>query len=352
MLDERYTRQMNLPEIGLEGQKKLKECSIVVIGAGGLGSPALLYLAAAGIGEITIVDGDHVEASNLHRQILYNESDIGSKKSETAAKRLIDLNSQINVNIVSEFLNKENAEKIISNHDILIDGSDNIPTRYILDDACKKMNIPWVHASIHRFEGQIACFNISGSAGYRELFPDSSVGDNVPNCAEAGVLGVLPGIIGTIQATQALKICLGIGEDLANKVLIINTKTMSFRTMDYGEKVENVVYEKPKNINAKEAHQLMVKGWKPYIIDCRGENEAQIAKLNQVDLCIEHTLVSTKINQIPNDKDVLIYCHHGTRSMYSISVLINNGFNGKYLYNLAGGIDSWSLDVDPSIRRY
>ena len=352
MLDERYTRQINLPEIGVEGQKKLKESSIVVIGAGGLGSPALLYLAAAGIGNITIVDGDVVEASNLHRQILYNESDIGTKKSETAAKKLIDLNSQINVNVISEFLNEENAEEIIANHDILIDGSDNIPTRYILDDVCRKKRIPWIHASIHRFEGQIACFNISGSAGYRDLFPDPSAAENVPNCAEAGVLGVLPGIIGTIQATQALKLCLGIGEDLANKVLIIDTKSMSFRTMNFGEKIEKIVYEKPKNISAIEVNNLMNEGWNPFIIDCRTEREARIAKLNQVDICIEHTHISTIINQIPNDKDVLIYCHHGTRSMYSISVLINQGFNGKYLYNLTGGIDSWSLDVDSSIRRY
>jgi len=352
VLDERYTRQINLPEIGVEGQKKLKESSIVVIGAGGLGSPALLYLAAAGIGNITIVDGDVVEASNLHRQILYNESDIGTKKSETAAKKLIDLNSQINVNVISEFLNEENAEEIIANHDILIDGSDNIPTRYILDDVCRKKRIPWIHASIHRFEGQIACFNISGSAGYRDLFPDPSAAENVPNCAEAGVLGVLPGIIGTIQATQALKLCLGIGEDLANKVLIIDTKSMSFRTMNFGEKIEKIVYEKPKNISAIEVNNLMNEGWNPFIIDCRTEREARIAKLNQVDICIEHTHISTIINQIPNDKDVLIYCHHGTRSMYSISVLINQGFNGKYLYNLTGGIDSWSLDVDSSIRRY
>ena len=254
--------------------------------------------------------------------------------------------------MISEFLNEENAEEIIANHDILIDGSDNIPTRYILDDVCRKKRIPWIHASIHRFEGQIACFNISGSAGYRDLFPDPSAAENVPNCAEAGVLGVLPGIIGTIQATQALKLCLGIGEDLANKVLIIDTKSMSFRTMNFGEKIEKIVYEKPKNISAIEVNNLMNEGWNPFIIDCRTEREARIAKLNQVDICIEHTHISTIINQIPNDKDVLIYCHHGTRSMYSISVLINQGFNGKYLYNLTGGIDSWSLDVDSSIRRY
>ena len=165
MLDDRYARQINLPEMGVEGQKKLEASSIVVIGAGGLGSPALLYLAAAGVGNITIVDGDTVEASNLHRQILYNELDIGTKKAETAAKKLIGLNSEINVNVISEFLNKENAKEIIQYHDILIDGSDNIATRYVLDEICNEIGMPWVHASIHRFEGQIACFNISGSAG-------------------------------------------------------------------------------------------------------------------------------------------------------------------------------------------
>ena len=351
MLDERYARQIILPEIGETGQQKLKQCSIVVIGAGGLGSPALLYLASAGIGEITIVDGDIVEASNLHRQILYTESDIGTKKAETAAKKLKEINSQIKINFISEFLNKDNAKEIIQNHDILIDGSDNIPTRYILDDYCKDIGIPWVHASIHRFEGQIACFNISDSLGYRDLFPDSSAAENVPNCAEVGVLGVLPGIIGTIQATQALKICLGIGSDLRNKILLVDTKTMNFRTMSYGKQPE-IKSDKPKNVSTIDVNNMINEGWTPFIIDCRTQKETEIAKLENVNLSVEHTQISTMIGKIPKNKDILVYCHHGSRSMYTISVLINQGFNGKYLYNLAGGIDSWSLNVDPSIRRY
>jgi len=352
VLDDRYARQINLPEMGVEGQKKLENSSIVVIGAGGLGSPALFYLAAAGVGNITIVDGDTVEASNLHRQILYNESDIGTKKAETAAKKLIDLNSEINVNIITEFLDKENAKEIIQKHDILIDGSDNIATRYILDDVCNEIGMPWVHASIHRFEGQIACFNISGSAGYRDLFPDSSAAENVPNCSEAGVLGVLAGVIGTIQATQALKYCLGLGDNLSNKVLIVDTKTMNFRTMVFGTEPQKINFEKPKNISAIEVKNMFNEGWKPFIIDCRNEKESEIAKLNDVDLLIEHTHISNITDKIPKNKDVLIYCHHGTRSMFSISVLMNKGFNGKHLYNLAGGIDAWSLNVDSSIRRY
>ena len=351
MLDERYARQIILPEIGEIGQQKLNDCSIVVIGAGGLGSPALLYLASAGIGKITIVDGDVVEASNLHRQILYNESDIGTKKAETAAKKLREINSQININFISEFLNEENANQIIQNHDILIDGSDNIPTRYILDDSCKEVGIPWVHASIHRFEGQIACFNISGSLGYRDLFPDSSSAESVPNCAEAGVLGVLPGIIGTIQATQALKICLDIGSDLRNKVLLVDTKTMNFRTMSYGKQPEPK-FEKPKNVSTMDVNQMINEGWNPFIIDCRTPREIEIAKLENVNLSIEHNQISTALEKIPKNEDILVYCHHGSRSMYTISVLMNQGFNGKFLYNLAGGIDSWSLNVDPSIRRY
>ena len=351
MLDDRYARQIILPEIGEIGQQKLKECSIVVIGAGGLGSPALLYLAAAGIGNITIVDGDLVESSNLHRQVLYNESDIGTKKAETAAKKLKEINSQIKINFISEFLNEENAKEIVQNHDILIDGSDNIPTRYILDDICKEIGIPWVHASIHRFEGQIACFNISNGPGYRDLFPDSASAESVPNCAEAGVLGVLPGIIGTIQATQALKICLGIGNDLRGKILLVDTKTMNFRTMVY-EKQPEIKYEKPKNVSAIETNNMINEGWNPFIIDCRTQKEMEIAKLDNVDLSINHTQISTTLEKIPKNKDILVYCHHGNRSMYTISVLMNQGFDGKYLYNLAGGIDSWSLNVDPSIRRY
>ena len=209
-----------------------------------------------------------------------------------------------------------------------------------------------MHASIHRFEGQIACFNISGSSGYRDLFPDSSAAENVPNCAEAGVLGVLPGIIGTIQATQALKICLNIGTDLANKVLILDAKTMNFRTMRFGLENKKEIFENPKNISAIDTNKKFNEGWDPFIIDCRTKRESEIAKLDKVDLCIEHTLVSTITDKIPKNKDVLVYCHHGSRSMYSISVLINQGFNGKYLYNLSGGIDSWSLTVNSSIRRY
>jgi len=352
VLDERYARQINLPEMGEIGQKKLEKCSIVVIGAGGLGSPALLYLAAAGIGKITIVDGDIVDATNLHRQILYNEADIGKKKAETAGEKLSNLNSQIIINTISEYLDEKNAKEIIEGHDILIDGSDNIPTRYILDDICKELGIPWVHASIHRFEGQIACFNISGSGGYRELFPDTSAAENVPNCAEAGVLGVLPGIIGTIQATQALKICLEIGDDLAGKVLIVDTKTMKFRTMTFAPKINKKKIERPQNITTIEANKRLKKGWKPYIIDCRGQREANIAKLEHNDLCIEHTQINNSIIQIPKDRDILVYCHHGTRSMYTISVLMHHGYNGGNLYNLAGGIDSWSVNVDSSIRRY
>ncbi len=352
VLDDRYARQINLPEVGEIGQQKLKKASIIVIGAGGLGSPALLYLAAAGVGRITIVDGDVVDASNLHRQILYTESDIGTKKVMAAAKKLSSINSEIIIEVFSEFLDEKNAKKFITGHDILIDGSDNIPTRYILDDACKEIGIPWVHASIHRFEGQVACFNISGSAGYRDLFPDPSAAKHAPNCAEAGVLGVLPGIIGTIQATQALKICLGIGNDLAGEVLIIDTKTMKFRTMSFSPKIEKIKIEKPYNITAVEANNKLNDGWKPFIIDCRGQREANIAKLEHNDLCIEHTKIENVITQIPKDEDLLIYCHHGTRSMYTITILMNYGYAGKKLYNLAGGIDSWSVNVDSSIRRY
>tara|TARA_Y100001980_G_C14556764_1_gene350091 strand:- start:25717 stop:26775 length:1059 start_codon:yes stop_codon:yes gene_type:complete len=352
VLDDRYARQIILPEIGEIGQQKLKECSIVVIGAGGLGSPALLYLAAAGIGNITIVDGDLVESSNLHRQVLYNESDIGTKKAETAAKKLKEINSQIEIKFISEFLNEENAKEIVQNHDILIDGSDNIPTRYILDDICKEIGIPWVHASIHRFEGQIACFNISNGPGYRDLFPDSASAESVPNCAEAGVLGVLPGIIGTIQATQALKICLGIGNDLRGKILLVDTKTMNFRTMVYEKERRITIKEKPKNISPREVKALIDDGWEPFIIDCRSQKEYQIAKLKNVDLFVNHTQIESVINKIPKDKDLLVYCHHGTRSMYTISYLYNNGFRGENLFNLAGGIDSWALSVDSSIRRY
>lgn len=351
--EQRYSRQTNLPEVGEQGQQRLAEASVLILGAGGLGVPAMMYLAAAGVGRLTIVDADEVELSNLHRQVLYTEADIGSAKAEVAAAALRARNSEITVEARCVRLDAENAAELIAGHDLLVDGSDNIPTRYAIDDACAEAGIPWVHASIHRFEGQISCFNVDGGSRYRDLFPEPREQLSGPNCAEAGVLGALPGMLGSIQAAEALKLLLGTGDCLAGKVLVVDAKTMKFRTLHMTMAEEQIpVLSGPHSLNPTDAQMRRSSGWEPFVIDVRNAHEAEIATLPFVDLLVEHTSIGEAVDQIPEAGDVLVYCHHGVRGMIAIGALIRLGIEGSRLYNLAGGIDAWSLQVDRSIRQY
>jgi adenylyltransferase/sulfurtransferase len=252
----RYDKQIALPEVGEAGQQKLAEAKVLVVGAGGLGCPALQYLAAAGIGTIGIVDGDVVNETNLHRQVLYTNSDVGKPKVEVAAERLKQLNPELEIQTYSEFLTASNAMDIVANYDLIVDATDNFAARYRINDVCVKLDKPVVYGAIHRFEGQVSVFNYKGGPTYRCLFPDKPAENQIPNCNETGVLGVLPGIIGTQQATEVLKIILGIGEVLSGKLMTLNLLTNFTRTFEFARNDKQVQKAKEKRVSTREKHTL------------------------------------------------------------------------------------------------
>ena len=366
-----------LPDVGLEGQLKLKQSSVCVIGAGGLGSPALLYLAAAGVGRIGIIDDDLVDATNLQRQIVHGTPDVGSPKVESAKMRLEEVNPEVEVEVHEVRLNISNALEILDGYDVILDGTDNIPTRYLVSDACEILGIPWVYGSIFRFEGQVTLFNHQGGPNYRDLFPDPPPPDAVPSCAEAGVLGVLPGVVGSIQATEALKVILGIGETLSGRLLIYDAKGMDFRTLQVGEypKRERVTElveldaycEVTKSAASEEAGMFGIggagnispdefvarckEGWQPFFLDVRRPEEEAIVSLPDTDLRVEHGEILSHLSEIPRDRDIVVYCRTGQRSMMVAFALKQSGFTGNVL-NLAGGVHAWSDLVDSTVPKY
>ena len=372
----RYARHLILPDVGIEGQLKLKNAAVGVIGAGGLGSPVLLYLAAAGIGRIGIIDDDLVDLTNLQRQIIHSNSAIGEPKAESAARRIKELNPEIDVDIHNCRLGVENALEILSDYDVIVDGVDNIPTRYIISDACEILDKPWVYGSIFRFEGQVSLFNHENGPNYRDIFPDPPPPESVPSCAEAGVLGVLPGVIGSIQATEALKVLLGIGENLSGRLLIYDAKGINFRTLTVGDLPErnkvtelkqydaycsgkSVVNSSTENsgdgglgsIRADEFVSRVDDGWNPYLLDVRGAMEAEIASLPNTDSRIELMSLMNHLGELPIDQDIVIYCRTGVRSMTAAHAIKNAGFTQAIL-NLTGGIHAWSDLVDSSVPKY
>ena len=368
----RYARHLILPDVGIEGQQKLKDASVCVIGAGGLGSPALLYLAAAGIGRIGIVDDDLVDLTNLQRQIIHSNTAIGEAKAESAARRISELNPEITVDIHNCRLGIENSLEILADYDVIVDGVDNIPTRYIISDACEILGKPWVYGSIFRFEGQISLFNHLGGPNYRDLFPDPPPPESVPSCAEAGVLGVLPGVIGSIQATEALKVILGIGESLSSKLLIYDAKNLDFKTLKIDDlpprdkvtelvQLETYCEAKPTTVSASEdglgsirADEFVSRvenGWQPYLLDVRGAMEAEIVSLPNTDVRIGLISLMDRLGELPQEQDIVIYCRTGVRSMTAAHAINNAGFKQAIL-NLTGGIHAWSDLVDSSVPKY
>lgn len=252
----RYNKQIALPEVGEAGQQKLAEAKVLVIGAGGLGCPALQYLVAAGIGTIGIVDGDVVNETNLHRQVLYTKSDVGKPKVKVAAERLYQLNPEVKINTYSEFLTAKNAMDIVANYELIVDATDNFAARYRINDICVKLDKPFVYGAIHRFEGQISVFNYKGGPTYRCLFPDKPAENQIPNCNETGVLGVLPGIVGTYQTTEVLKMILGVGEVLSGKLMTLNLFTNSNQVFEFSRNEEQVQKAKEKGVLELEKHAL------------------------------------------------------------------------------------------------
>ena len=369
----RYARHLTLPEVGPEGQRLLGEASVLVVGAGGLGSPALLYLAAAGIGQIGVIDDDSVDISNLQRQVLHDTASVGDAKVVSARRRLTELNPEIVVEAHKARLGVDNALGLIGEYDVVIDGSDNFSTRYLIGDACEILGRPWVFGSIHRFEGQVATFNFDGSPNYRDLFPEAPPAELAPNCAEAGVLGVLPGIVGSIQATEAIKIILGIGELLSGRLLVIDALGMRMRSLSYShdpsrptvtELSEHTVECSSQADVIEELRSEMLEispadyaervgsGWTPFLLDVRRADEERLTSLEGTSLRIQHNSVPQRSDEIPRGRDVVVYCRTGVRSAAVARYLVTSRDSEGRVYNLSGGIHEWSDTVDSSVIKY
>jgi len=365
----RYSRHLLLPEVGVEGQQRLKEASVLCVGAGGLGSPLLLYLAAAGVGRIGIVDHDVVDESNLQRQVLHGTAGLGRAKTASAAARLADLNPHVVVEAFDEPLTVDNALRRLAPYDVVVDGTDNFPTRYLINDACELLGKPNVYGSIFRFEGQASVFNHDGGPTYRDLYPQPPPPGMVPSCAEGGVLGVLPGIIGTIQATETLKLVTGIGTTLSGRLLLYDALQMTFRELalrrDTGRPPvsELVDYDQfcagPTPAARAEAPRLSAtevrrrwteEGWRPFVLDVRKPHEAEIVTLPHVDRLHPHDRIAAITSELPADRDVLVFCRSGVRSAAAAQVLLQHGL--ARVFDLDGGVLAWVSEVDPRLPTY
>jgi sulfur-carrier protein adenylyltransferase/sulfurtransferase len=374
---ERYSRHLILPEVGLEGQKRLKAASVLCIGTGGLGAPLLLYLTAAGIGRIGIVDFDVVDTSNLQRQVIHGTSWVGKPKIESAKNRIHEINPYCQVDLYETRLTSENALDILAPYDIVVDGTDNFPTRYLVNDACVLLNKPNVYGSIFRFEGQATVFNYEGGPNYRDLYPEPPPPGMVPSCAEGGVLGILPGIIGVIQATETVKIVLGQGNTLSGRLLLYNALEMKFRELklrpnpirpviekliDYEQfcgipqaKAEEAKQQMEiQEMTVKELKELLDSGAKDFVLlDVRNPNEYDIAKIPGSVLVplpdIENGNGVAKVKEILNGHRLIAHCKMGGRSAKALGILKSAGIVGT---NVKGGITAWSREVDSSVPEY
>ncbi|MGF1478717.1 MAG: molybdopterin-synthase adenylyltransferase MoeB [Cyanophyceae cyanobacterium] len=374
---QRYSRHIILPEVGLDGQKRLKAASVVCIGTGGLGSPLLLYLAAAGIGRIGIVDFDVVDSSNLQRQIIHGSSWVDKPKIESAKNRILEINPACQVDLYETRLTSENALDILAPYDVVVDGTDNFPTRYLTNDACVLLNKPNVYGSIFRFEGQATVFNYQDGPNYRDLFPEPPPPGMVPSCAEGGVLGVLCGIIGSIQATETIKIILGAENTLSGRLLLYNALDMKFRELKLRPNPERPVIEKLVDYEqfcgipqakAEEAKQQMaipemtVQELKELLehdadnlvlLDVRNPNEYEIASIPGSVLVplpdIESGSGIEKVRELVNGHRLVAHCKMGGRSAKALGILKQAGIEGT---NVRGGITAWSREIDSSVPEY
>ena len=345
----RYNRHIILPEIGLDGQEKLKRAKVLVIGAGGLGCPVLQYLTAAGVGNIGIVDDDNVDESNLQRQILYNTNDIGKSKALVAVEKLSAQNPNSRFKAYQLRLSSENALEIISGYDIVVDGSDNFPTRYLVNDACVMLNKPLVFGSVFKFEGQVAVFNFNGSATYRCLYPQPPSSDEVPNCSEIGVLGVLPGTAGLLQATEVIKIITGVGEVLSNKLLRFDALNMSFETFSFGLNPKNKEikafsdYEQfcgfaVKEISANQLKEKLRLHEEIQIIDVREPDEYAVKNIGAT--LIPLATLADNLNKINPNIPIVVHCQGGSRSKKAAQLLMEKGFQN--VVSLKGGMREYN----------
>jgi molybdopterin/thiamine biosynthesis adenylyltransferase/rhodanese-related sulfurtransferase len=367
----RYARHLILPEIGVAGQERLRQARVLLVGVGGLGSPAALYLAAAGVGTLGLVDDDRVDASNLHRQILYGESAVGRPKLEVGTARLRDLNPHVTIEAFPTRLTSSNALDIVRGFDVVIDGSDNFPTRYLVNDACVLLGKPDVYGSIFRFDGQVSVFGTSGGPCYRCLFRDPPPPGLVPSCAEAGVLGVIPGIVGSLQALEAVKLIVGAGQGLAGRLLLIDGLAGRFRELavkrdpecpacgDQPTIRELIDYEAFCGAAAREPSEIEVdpaalareleNGTAPLLVDVREQWEWDVCRLEgAVHLPLGD--LPAGLDRLPRDRPVVTYCHSGVRSLWARQYMMERGFAD--VRSLRGGIDAWAREIDETIPRY
>ena len=372
---KRYGRHLIMPEVGMDGQKKIKAASVLMIGAGGLGSPLGLYLAAAGVGRIGIVDFDVVDYSNLQRQVLHSTKDVGRSKLASARDRLEGINPFVKVETYETHLSSENALELFEKYDIVVDGTDNFPTRYLVNDACVLTGKPNVYGSIFRFEGQASVFATHDGPCYRCLYPEPPPPGLVPSCAEGGVLGILPGIIGTIQANEVVKLIIGIGEPLVGRLLLIDALKMKFKELKLRKNPDCPVCGQHRTITKLidyEAFCGVQPGWDSYtreqkfeitvdelkkrldhkddifILDVREPQEYQIANLN--GLLIPLNDLPKRINELDTSREIVVYCKVGGRSRKAVEFMKQSGF--RKVKNLVGGIDAWAEKIDPSMPRY
>jgi adenylyltransferase/sulfurtransferase len=372
----RYSRHLILPEVGLAGQKKIKGTSVLCIGAGGLGSPIAMYLAAAGIGKIGIVDFDTVDYSNLQRQILHTDADVGRSKAESAKETIQGINPNCEVVLYNTRISSENALDLIRPYDIVVDGTDNFPTRYLTNDACVLLKKPNVYGSIFRFEGQASVFAPHlGGPCYRCLYPEPPPPGMVPSCAEGGVLGVLPGIVGCIQATEILKLAIGKGNSLVGRLVLFNALDMKFRELklrrdpqcpicgDHPTIKELIDYEifcgiQPEPENSGNPDEVTVQEMKKAldnpnlgikVIDVREPDEYEIAHITGVPL-LPLSQIEQRFTELDPNSQYYIHCKSGIRSMKALHFLRGQGF--KYLKNVKGGITAWSEEIDSNVPRY
>ena len=371
----RFSRHLILPEIGMEGQKRLRAASVLCVGTGGLGSPLLLYLAAAGVGRIGIVDFDVVDRSNLQRQVIHSTSQVGQPKVASARHRILEINPHCKVDLHNTALTAKNALQILEPYDLVCDGTDNFPTRYLVNDACVLLDKPNVYGSIFRFEGQATVFNFDGGPNYRDLYPEPPPPGLVPSCAEGGVMGVLPGIVGLIQATEAVKLIVGIGTSLSGRLLLFDALAMTFRELklrpnperpvireliDYQQfcgmpgsspgveeaSVPGITVRQLKTLLDTEAGDIL-------LLDVRTPQEAAIARIDGAELVpldsIESGEALEKVRAMAAGRRVYAHCKIGVRSAKALIALKRAGIDGM---NVEGGIDAWTAEVDTSLNRY
>jgi len=398
---KRYSRHVIMPEVGMEGQRCLKASSVLLIGTGGLGSPLALYLAAAGIGRIGLVDYDVVDFTNLQRQVIHGVSTVGLSKLESAAARMLDLNPDIEVVKYNEPLTSENALRIFGEDwDVVIDGTDNFPTRYLVNDACVKLGIPNVYGSIFRFEGQLSVFYAEQGPCYRCMFPEPPPPGLVPSCAEGGVLGILPGTIGTMQATEAIKLLLGIGDPMIGRMMLYDALEMSFHIikirkdphcpvcsvdkedvvlLDYEQfcgmpahdhsefsSVEDGDEVDVQTVTVHDVHAALANGADVLVIDVRDPHEWDISAIDgtlripKPDIQLAKNGIQagrklweeTVLQEIPKDKTLYVHCRSGVRSADSIAYLSEIGYDLDKMYNVEGGILAWADEIDPEMPKY